>query len=108
MAQFSYTAKRGLSETLQGSIEAENQDAAVHRLMEQGLFPVRIEPVRASPPAAAQPQAAPSSPARARRRVTSKDILLFTQQLTTLVRAQVDLLSAVGILHDQAEESRFR
>ena len=108
MAQFAYTAKRGLNETLEGSIEAENQDAAVHRLMEQGLFPVRIEPVRIGPPAASQPQAKPPSPARTRRRVTSRDLLLFTQQLTTLVRAQVDLLSAVGILHDQAEESRFR
>ena len=76
--------------------------------MEQGLFPVRIEPVRIGPSAAGQPQAKRLSQARTRRRVASKDILLFTQQLTTLVRAQVDLLSAVGILHDQAEEGRLR
>ena len=108
MAQFTYTAKRGLNETLEGSIEADNQDTAVHRLMEQGLFPIRIEPVRIGPSAAGQPQAKRPGQARTRRRVASKDVLLFTQQLTTLVRAQVDLLSAVGILHDQAEEGRLR
>jgi len=69
MAQFSYTAKRGLNETLEGSIEAESQDVAVMRLVEQGLFPVRIEAARPGPaPAtgpsrAGAPAAAPSAPA---------------------------------------------
>lgn len=112
MPQFAYTAKRGLNETLEGSIEAESQDAAVHRLTEQGLFPIRIEPIQPGPSAAAPPQAKPPHPERppdrGRRRVTSRDVLLFTQKLTTLVRAQVDLLSATGILHEQAEEGRFR
>lgn len=121
MTQFTYTAKRGLNETLEGSIEAESQDAAVHRLVEQGLFPVHIEP--AKPAAASQKQGQRAGPprsqteeagrggrgqGRSRRRVTSKEVLSFTQKLTTLVRAQVDLLSAVRIIHDQADDGRFK
>ena len=94
MTQFTYTAKKGPNETREGSVEADSQDAAVQRLVEQGLFPIRIE-------------------ARTRlrlpfgTRIASKELVVFTQKLTTLVRAQVDLVTALSLLHEQADEGRF-
>ena len=111
MAQFAYTAKRGPNETLEGSIEADSQDAAVQRLVEQGLFPIRIA-ARLSPGKPVPVASAPQPRARAvlafGKRITSKEILVFTQKLTTLIRAQVDLLAAIRILQEQADEGRFK
>ena len=111
MPQFTYIAKKGLDERLEGLIEAESQDAAIQRLVEQGLFPVRIE-IRSATGKAASGAGDSASTKRGAvpfgKRITSKEILLFTQKLSTLVRAQVDLLSAVRILHEQADEGRFK
>lgn len=106
MAQFSYTAKKGLHETLEGSIEAESRDAAVSRLIEQGLFPIHVE-ARAGAANGASARR-PLRLLRWRRRLTAKELLVFTQTLTTLIRAQVDLLSSLRILHDQADEGRVK
>lgn len=110
MAQFAYTAKKGLSETLEGLIEAESQEAAIHRLVEQGLYPIHLE-VRSG----VLPRTAVAEPLPAQRpvlpravRVSSNDLLLFTQKLATLLRARVDLLAAIRILHDQAHPGTFK
>ena len=42
MPKFLYKAKHGLEETLQGEIDASNQEEALQRLMAKGLFPISI------------------------------------------------------------------
>ena len=110
MAQFAYTAKKGLTETLEGVIEAESQEAAVHRLVEQGLYPIQLEARSGAVPraAAAEPLPAQRSVLPRVVRVGSKELLLFTQKLATLLRAQIDLLAAIRILHDQAPAGTFK
>ncbi|MDD4954152.1 MAG: type II secretion system F family protein [Candidatus Omnitrophica bacterium] len=103
MAEFSYKARKGLAQLSEGTIEAQDKDAALEKLIAQGLFPINITE---------------SSPSQARRgskrqnknkgRITSGVILSFTQQLATLTRARVDLLTSLRILAEQADNPRFK
>ena len=43
-----------------------------------------------------------------KNRVTSRDILIFTQKLTTLTRAQIELLTSLKILYEQTESPILR
>jgi type II secretory pathway component PulF len=43
-----------------------------------------------------------------KKKVTVKEVLVFTQKLTTLSRAKVELLSSIKILYEQTESPRFK
>jgi type II secretory pathway component PulF len=43
MPNYYYKAKHGLEETLEGSIDAVNQDEALQKLIAKGLFPITIK-----------------------------------------------------------------
>ena len=106
MAKFNYKAKKGLDDTFEGIIEAANQEEALNKLVEQGLFPTKVEPQEVAP---AQKSVSAKKPRFFnKKRVTPGDILLFTQKLTTLIRAKVELLSALRILYEQTDNPRFR
>lgn len=40
--KFIYKAKKGLDQTFEGSIEADNKEEVLNKLLAQGLFPVSI------------------------------------------------------------------
>jgi len=109
---FYYRAKKGLDETLKGRIEAENQEDAVNRLIAQQLFPVSVEEVKTARPA--RPQSGRSISRqimrlrRIRNSVSLKELVAFTQKLSTLIRARVELLGSLKILYEQTEDSRLR
>ncbi|MFA6079667.1 MAG: hypothetical protein WC779_07990, partial [Candidatus Omnitrophota bacterium] len=98
MANFSYKAKKGLTDTVDGVIEADSQEDALARLVRQGLFPISVQLIET---------AAGAKAAKARKgsrlhinllgkkKVTVKEVLVFTQKLTTLSRAKVELLSSI-------------
>jgi type II secretory pathway component PulF len=105
LAKFVYKAKKGLNDAFEGVIEAANQEEALSRLLQQGLFPTKVEPEIS---AADKSSALKKSSRAFKKRVTSSDILVFTQKLATLVRAKVELLSALRILYEQTENLRFK
>ena len=105
MPKFLYKAKKSLDQDLEGTIEAENQDEALNKLVEQGLFPISLEPQIILPEKIAPRQ---KTLFIFRKGITSGDILVFTQKLSTLIRAKVDLLSALRILYEQTEHTRFK
>ena len=101
MARFTYQAKEGPNQLLEGQIEAENQEAALSKLNRMGYFPVRLveAPTRAGAP-------------RARRlgllrRITTSDLALFTRQLSDLLEAGLPLLEALGVLKGQTDNPRL-
>ena len=111
MPTFFYKAKKGVAETLEGRIEAENQDDAMNRLAAQDLFPIIIEEVKGfsakASKAGLKTKINIKFPGR-RNKVASKEILSFSQKLATLSRAKVELLSSLKILYEQTEESRLK
>jgi type II secretory pathway component PulF len=105
VAKFIYKAKRGLDETFEGGIEADSRDDAVNKLVARGLFPVEI---REDAAAKKEPQKARRRPLKRSRKISSREILLFTQKLTTLMRARVELIASLKILYEQTDNSRFQ
>lgn len=100
MPTFAYQAKQGPTNVVEGTIEARSQEEVVTRLLRDGLVPVSIL-IRAGD--------LPEGSARARRvRVRAKEQRLFTRQLTSLLRAKVELMPAVRILKDQAPSGGLR
>jgi len=105
MPKYYYKAKKGLEDAIEGTIEAHDQQEALNRLVTQGLFPIIVkEAVTVD-----QPQNKAKKPVKKiKKRIGSADILNFTQKLTTLVRAKMDLLASLKILYEQTENPSFR
>lgn len=98
MPQYSYTAKSGPQELKTGLIQAENQDAAVKRLRQDGLFPVSIS------------EAASGQTRRlaAGRPMRAADLTAFTRQLSDLVRSGFPLATALSTLISQTQHAAMR
>lgn len=90
---------------MEGVIEAESQEEALGKLAVQGLFPVSVNEIAGEEKAR---KAAVPAPRKLPKRITSAEILNFTQKLATLTRARVELLSSLKILYEQAENSRLQ
>jgi len=100
MPTFTYQAKQGPTNVVQGTLQAKTQEEAVTRLLQEGLVPVSIL-IRADD--------LPGAAAGSRRvRVRAKDQRVFTRQLTSLLRAKVELVPAVTILKDQCPAGGLR
>ena len=116
MPKFKYKAKKGVSEIVEGVLSAENKDDATNKLFEQSLFPIEIETCASYPKAViskdkkttVQSNLGFLSKIMPKKRASSKDVLLFTQNLATLIRAKVELLSSLRILHDQTDDEFFK
>lgn len=100
MAQFSYTAKQGPKKTIQGQVEAENLDSAIKKIIDSGYTPIDVykqDPTKASPLEFIFTQ-----------KVPSKEIILFTRQLSDLVEADVALLKSLNHILRQTRHPIFK
>lgn len=101
MPTFHYTAKRGPTEVVEGTLEADNRNGVLSYLAEQGYVPVRIREGGAAGTAKA---AAPVK----KRRVPARHMTVFTRQFASLSRSQVPLLRSLGILEEQMTHPYFK
>jgi type II secretory pathway component PulF len=108
MKRFIYKAKRGLDEVVVDSIEAETQEEALNILVAGGFTPFFIEQEGPETSPVARRKSSFAFPGSRTARVRSGDVLAFTRKLTTLIRARVELLSALHILYEQYEPSRLK
>jgi len=100
MPTYTYQAKQGPTDLVEGTIEAKSQEEVVTRLLRDGLVPVSIL-IRA--------EGLKGLTTRGRRvRVRAREQRLFTRQLTSLLRAKVELVPAVTILKDQCPAGGLR
>jgi general secretion pathway protein F len=108
--KFIYKAKKGLDDTIRGTIDAENREEALSKLIQQGFFPISVEEPGASGVSDAaggqRPQAKPIK--KSSKRITTRDVLQFTQKLATLTRAKVELLSSLKIIYEQTDNARLQ
>ncbi len=100
MSAFTYKATTREGKVVEGQIEAENERAVLVKLQDLGYLPLRIT---------AGPKGGPSLfalgvSARHRRKVRTKDLLLFTQELKTLLRAGLPLDRSLMILEQLTEK----
>ncbi len=100
MPTYTYQAKQGPTQVVEGTIQATSQDEVVSRLLSQGLVPMAI---------LITAEHLDEHPERTRRlRMSGKERRMFTRQLTSLLRAKVELVPAVTILKDQSPSRAVR
>lgn len=94
MPLYSYQAFSKEGKKVTGSLDAPSSAAVKDYLLKQGMFPVAI--------ALGQGQAAPSWYQRfLTKKVSTKDKILFTKQLATLLKAGIPLLQSLELLTEQ-------
>src|ERR1700742_4098976 len=113
MSNYSYEAVDAGGLKVEGKLEVGNQNDAIRRVKEMGLFPVRIveDRERRRKQKVLQPR-----PAAGRRdtaikvpffggRVKPAALAIFTRQLATLIEAGMPLLRGLRLLREQEESS---
>jgi len=105
MARFIYKAKKGPAEIVEGVIEAPNQDAAIDKISEMGCVPIRVtqETQEVSKKAPDAGKVKVSRRLGLFKKIGSKELTVFLEQLSSLVRSKVPLLEAISILYEQTE-----
>ncbi|HTY44733.1 MAG TPA: type II secretion system F family protein [Patescibacteria group bacterium] len=104
MAHYHYRAKKGPSETVEGSLEAQSREEAIEKLSLLGYLPVQIEERQD----AAGSSRAPEAVQFGSQAVKLRDISIFSGQLSSLIRSGVTILKALGIIAEQTENKYFR
>ena len=97
MATYRYKAVDGSGRTVGGSLEAETADQASERVAAKGLTPVSVSAVRQK-----------VVTVKGGGRVRDEELILFTTQLGTMLRAGVPILRSVEILENEAENRRLK
>lgn len=107
MPSFSYSAINEQGKEVSGSVEAADQNAAERMLESQDLMPLRVSQSDGKSKSAAKVAAPTSASSGKRRKVNERDIIDFTKQLVTLLKAGVPILSSLETLAGQASNPVF-
>lgn len=98
MKRFSYQAKDSTTDkVVKASVQAESEREAVKVLTAQGLSPINIEE-----------QTGNSLIEQLTGRITSKDKVVFTRQLATLIEAGLPLAQSLHTIIDQTTNNKMR
>ena len=109
MPIYIYKAKKGPAEVVNGEMDAVSRDQAVSKLEEMRLTPVSV--VEKAAYSVERDERLAYSVERIGKnklsanfvRVKSKDMDIFTRQLSSLVRARVPMLQALSLIFEQTE-----
>ena len=104
MPVFTYKAKTSAGLVMQGTVDAGEQRGAVEKLRAQKLVVLEIAEKSDGPLDKIKAFIA----SQKKGKVTSKDLVLFSRQLSTLVGAGVPIVQSLGILENQAENPAFK
>ena len=106
MPTFEYKAKTKTGETVAGTLAAGDRQAALTQLGRMGYFPLKVDAAEAGKSA---PQAAGGKAARSfsTGRVATRDVLMFTQQLSSLLRSGMTLSQALGSLQRRSQKPKL-
>lgn len=106
MAQFQYRAADGDGKILEGTIEAGEVAAAIARLRDRGLIPLRVAEGAAKRSGLGS-IALPSLNLR-RKSVKPRDLLVFTHEMSTLLAAGLPLDRSLSTLADLSENPEMK
>ncbi|MBU2540434.1 MAG: type II secretion system F family protein [Candidatus Omnitrophica bacterium] len=95
MPTFTYKAKLGPSKLEQGSIEAENQEQAIKKISDLGLFPVEVRPYKQSKNISLFARFGQ------RNKIKNQEVISLTRQLASLLEAGLNILPALNAIKSQ-------
>lgn len=103
MPFFTYNATDRTGKLIKGKIEAIEKQQVVSILQKQNFLPIRIEKEKK-----VLPKIYDLSLSNFFKEASQKDILIFTQQLSTLLKAGITLDRSLLILIELTEKKKFR
>lgn len=98
--EFAYQAKTQAGDFAEGKIEAPSEDQAVNVLHQKNLVVLSLEELQKS--------AFSKDLITSLRKPSSKDVVIFTRQLATLIDADVPLIEGLYTLVKQVEKESFK
>jgi len=102
MVEFAYKATDPAGKIFEGSMEGRDEKMVVESLQKLGYLPIRITAIQARAGIFKLPISAYLE------RITTNDLLVFTQELSTLLEAGLPLDRSLQILTELTEKERFR
>src|SRR5688500_8956515 len=98
MLTFDYTARdTSTNKVIKSTVQAESERSAAKLLMAQGIIPLQIT----------EQTKKANIVARISNRVTTKDRVIFTRQLATLINAGLPLAQSLRTLAEQTQNKRL-
>ncbi|HET7159984.1 MAG TPA: type II secretion system F family protein, partial [Burkholderiales bacterium] len=102
MPHFAYTARSAAGELLTGTLESADVSAAASHLAARGAVPVDITPT--ATPVTSTPDVFSGL---FKPRITTVDLMMFSRQMHTLMKAGVPILRALAGLERSAANPTF-
>lgn len=103
MPIYTYKATELSGKVVEGALEAAEEKSVVEKLHDLGLIPIRIQLPKETPSSSVD-----ISLNALLGRVTSRDMLIFTQELSTLVEAGLPLDRSLKILVELSEKKKLK
>ena len=100
MPFFAYKGRNGRGEAVQGVLEGADSGAVAGQLFGVGVVPLEIKP-------SAPPSAEGSGFSLRRKKIDPMEVLLFSRQLYTLLKAGVPIMGALKGLEDSSINPNF-
>ncbi|MFH1476575.1 MAG: type II secretion system F family protein [Verrucomicrobiota bacterium] len=100
MRNYTYRARNLTGRIVEGTIQANDQNAAYEQLTKDSLIPVEIIPATTSAESALS--------GLFFERIRDEDVILFTRQLGAMLKAGIPIVQTIEILRDQVENKRFK
>ena len=104
MPSFSYKGRSASGEIVKGVIEGQTETAVAEQLSGQGVTPLDITPAKEGPGG----NVSPSLGELFKEKVTHLDILLFSRQLHTLLKAGVPIMRALTGLRESTTSAAMK
>ena len=101
MANFHYKARTRSGELITGNLDAADRQLALAELGRLGYFPLTVD-------AASEPQSLQAAVRGLRAGVSRRDLLMMTQQLSSLLRSGMALTQALEVLGRRAQQPAVR
>src|SRR5215510_9938449 len=99
MATFAYSGRTRAGQTVTGERVADSIDGAVAALRREQILVTQINPVKEAAKAAAKPAKG--------KRVSAKNLAVFTRQFSVMIDAGLPLVQCLDILGTQEEDKNF-
>ncbi len=99
MPIFEYKAKKGTAEIVTGQVDARTQEEAIEFISQQGFLPVSIVERKGSLPSVVTVSSG---------KVRPRELLIFSRQLASLLKAGIPILRALSLINQQVKSLFFK
>ncbi|MBL7131935.1 MAG: type II secretion system F family protein [Candidatus Omnitrophica bacterium] len=106
MPKFKYKIKKSPNEVIEGTIEAENQDAALNKITQLGHFPLEVKEVKEQ--RREYHKKKKSFSLGLFRKINPQDIVIFTRQFSDLLDSGLPIVKSLNIIHNQTQNRHLK